>query len=524
MLIVELSKGNDRVIIETKKKSINLLNFPKNNISNSEKKITSHKIFISFEDELLMANELRLANECERITPGHGLLPPEPDLNLVLTGKAAAILAAAQLLNISTSILSTVLTPSTSKYSDFLRQALEHGQKWGREIDNTLNSAIQTLSLWRAVNAHPDIQLDPDDEMTTLSQPGEPPQTVTLWNAAQKLSFVSNRKAYLDVINKIKENYPKLHEVASKYIKTALSKNPKYHSLSIDPDKTWFNRFEYAVGSDQSYTGWEHNNYPKESTTLTQMLLNNFGAEDRLNVDELSGNSGIYTQGATSNYFGASNEVKILPKDFLDIVIKSDFSKKFLKELNSFWLLNSSSYRTMAKGKFIGLMADKSSSLSEFGEYSVMIAALGDISKLPFITVGELEKKISKRNGMKISSFSINGYHATDIILIHGFDGKIILYKPTDDESFVEFNNPQELNNWVLKQVRNDINRQNLLEHFSLYDRQDGQTYSGVSTILNGLSAGKWAESYINHKSLNIKGDVFTWLATQAQERTLKDT
>ncbi|WP_337064994.1 dermonecrotic toxin domain-containing protein [Rouxiella badensis] len=532
MLSAALLEESNRVINRAEREIVNPFNFRKVNVYNSGKNISSDKKIINFKDELY------LANQCPRIIPGEGTLPPMPDLELVPSAKATAMIAAVQLLTQTLGCVDVSKKPtsqahtspthpspagSTSTYSDSLSQILDHGKRWGSRLDNNVDSVMQKIWPWSVANAHPVIQLDPDDERMTVSRHSEPHPTQSLLDEAQNLSQARNRKAYLNTVNKIKENYPKLYELASNYIKASLSKNQQYRSLNIDPDKTWFNRFERSSSSSESYTGWEHHNHPKESTTLTQMLLNNFGAEDRLNSDALSGNSGIYNQGAEANYFGAVNEVKILPKDFLNIVIKSDFSKKFLKELKTFWLINSSSYRTVIKGKFLSLMADKSNNLSELGEDSVMMGVLGDIRKLPFMTMDELEKKNSKRTVLKVSSFSIYGYHATDIILIHGFNGRIILYKPTEDESFVEFNNSQELNNWVLQQVRHDGKRQSLLEHFSLYDRQDGQTYSGVYTALKGLASGDWAESYINYKSLDIKGDVFTWLAVRAQERTIKD-
>jgi len=523
MLIKVSSKERSLLVNRSDKKNTNAIKFPKHCISNSKKKITS------YENHIDLANEWRQANQYERVIPGQSVLPPRPDLALVPLAKATAIVAAAQLFSHTAGCIDVgkkVINPTreTSTFTDCLSQVISRGEILINQFDNTLVSVIQQVFPWRGVEANPAIIIEPDDKASVVGQSGKIHQSAGILNSVQTASQILNRKNYLKIVNNIKENYPQLTQVASDWIKVALWKKKQYHSLTIDPDKMWFNRFEYSSSSSQSYTGWEHNNYPTESNTLTQMLLKNFGAEDRLNSDALRGNSGIYTQGAEAEYFGAKNEVKILPKDFLDVVVNSDFSEKYLRILESFWLKHRSSYRTMSKGKFIAYMVDKSSDLSDSAMHSVMMAALGDISEIPRMTMAELERKVSFRDGLRVSTFSINGYHATDIILIHGFDGKIILYKPSDVESFVEFNNTHELNNWVLKQVEESSNRDNLLQHFSLYDRQDGHTYSGVHTALNGLANREWAESYINYRSLDIKGDVFSWLASQAEKRTIKDT
>ncbi|EIC85727.1 dermonecrotic toxin domain-containing protein [Serratia sp. M24T3] len=509
---------------EIEKKNTGFINFPENNISNSKKIITSDKKSIN------SSNNWRLATQYERIVPGQGLLPQESNLAPVPSAKGEAIIAAVQLFgqagtNCVDNGVNSIYSPQEMGTGmSFLAQTYNQGQTLLGQFDSAVDFVIQQTLPWSEVFARPLIGIEPDDEPSTVDQPGNAKLLENILDSEQKAAQMLNREAYLKVVNKVKDNYPQLYEHASDYLRAVISKTPRYYSMNINPDDTWFNRFESSESSSQSYTGWEHNSYPKESNTLTQVLLKNFGAEDRINSDALSGNSGIYTQGAEANFFGVKNEVKILPKDFLDIVVKSNFSDRFLRSLKDFWKVYGSNFRTMSKGKFISLMSSKSSNLSESGIRSVIMAALGDISQISNMSMDELEKKFSNREGLRISTFSIYGYHATDIILIHGFDGKIILYKPTETESFVEFNNAQELNNWVLNQVRDKDKKTHLEQHFSLYDRQDGHTYAGVGTALEGIASGEWDESYINYESVDIKGDLFSWLASQAEKRTLMDT
>lgn len=170
------------------------------------------------------------------------------------------------------------------------------------------------------------------------------------------------------------------------------------------------------------------------------------------------------------------------------------------------------------------LLSDRTSNLSEMGIQSAINAVLGDIEKLPEMTFDELQRKVSKRSGLSISTFSIGRYQANDIVLIHGYSGKLILYKPTDTQSFIEFNNKDELDTWVVEMAKDPAQREELASHFSLYDRQDGSLYSGVDTALKNIAAEQGSSGLINTAPLKIKGDLFSWLTSQAELRTISDS
>ncbi|MEG3133639.1 hypothetical protein SC206_08730 [Rouxiella sp. T17] len=494
----------------------------KDNIINCERSMTSLK---HIKNKQQVNNEWRLASHYARATPGQGLLPPAPQLELATSSRASAALAAVQLLtpyHLGYSHQQAEVSDSApTLFAAAQRATSRQAQSLLNSVDNTVNYLIKTLTPWSSVEARPEISIEPDDEIHDPGNLLEHPEIDNeLGNSAPAAQNV-DRIAYLKVINKIKNEFPLLNKLAADVLRVAIWKK---HGMDIDPQKTWFNRFEFSAGSSETFTGWEHNSHPQESKTLVSMLLENFGAEDRINSDALSGNSGIYTQNGEADSFGKHNEVRLLPKDFLKIVVDSNFSEKYLKALAFFWQKNSVNYRTVSKGKFISYMGDKSSNLSEMGVKSVMMAALGNIEKLPAMTMDELNTKISNRPGLSISTFSIYGYHASDIVLIHGYGGKIILYKPSDIESFVEFDNKQALKDWVLEHARDETKLTNLLHHFSVYDRQDGSTYAGVNKALTKMASGSWSEKYIDYQPLNIKGDLFRWFSDQAEKRTLQDS
>lgn len=494
----------------------------KDNIINCERSMTSLK---NIKNKEQVNNEWRLASHYARGIPGQGLLPCAPQLERMTSPRSAAALAAVQLLtpHHSRCSLQPALFPNEqpSLVSTAQHAVSQQAQLLFNGVDDSLNYILKSITPWNSVEARPEISMEPDNEIDNSGHPVEVPNIENEVSNSTSVSQNVDRSAYLKVINKIKDEYPLLNKLAADVLRVAIWKR---HGIDIDPQKTWFNRFEFSSGSSESFTGWEHNSHPQESKTLVSMLLENFGAEDRINSDALSGNSGIYTQNGEADSFGKHNEVRLLPRDFLKIVVDSNFSEKYLKALASFWHRNGVNYRTVSKGKFIAYMGDKSSNLTDIGVKSVMMAALGNIEKLPAMTLDELNTKVSNRPGLPISTFSIYGYHASDIVLIHGYGGRVILYKPSDIESFVEFNNKQELNKWVLEQVRDETKLNNLLHHFSVYDRQEGSTYAGVNKALTKMASGSWSEKYIDYQPLKIKGDLFRWFSEQAEKRTLQDS
>lgn len=368
-------------------------------------------------------------------------------------------------------------------------------------VDRKINHLFNNLLPWQGVAARP-----------VLPMPLSPRAT------PRPVAF--ERVHYSKTVARLRDNYPQLYLLASQYIKKSLLK--KYH-LEVDPDRTWFHRFDYASSSSATYTGWEHNVSPRESKTLTERLLANYGAEDQLNADELSANAGIYTADRHAESFGAANEVKLLPKDFLNLVKESDFSRLYFNKLNAFWLKNSSAFRTVSKGRFIALLGQNTSRLSSVGLHNTMMATLGDIRSIPDMTVAELERKVLRRPGLTLSTFDIYGYHASDMFLIHNAKGEMILYCPSDRDSFIEFGNTQTLRNWIVTQAKDPEKREALANHFSLYDRQDGYSFAGVDFALHQIANANWDPKYVHYEPQSISGDVFTWLSRQAELRTLSD-
>ncbi len=504
-----------------------------NNIGNNQKKISSVNDWTSY---CRNENKSRGMMQHPKILPGQGALPPEPHLVPALSGAAMAIQAGAQLLTYNIDIRASSLNIKTGQASgssviqSSLSSAATYAQNIMTHIDGTFSYLVNRMAFWDSIEASPApilmvLSLQPKgsgtlsavelDKIAMMKN-----KAVEINNTTAPPGVVKDRRRYVETVFQFKNEYPELTSSASAYLRMAIREK---YALEIDPDKTYFKRFNYASTSSETFTGWEHTTPPVESKSLTERLLENFGAEDQINSDALSGNSGIYTDGAGVDKYGKDNEVRLLPKDFLNLVFESNFSYKILKRLENFWRKNRVSFRTISKGIFITLLGQHSTQLSENGLKLVIRTVLGDISSLPDMTINELEREVRSQYSGKISTFNIYDYLATDIYLIHGNNGEIVLYHPSGAESFIEFENTEGLKNWVLLQAKDPIKCEKLASHFSLSDRQEGNYYSGIDSILRELAKGQGETKYINHHQKILKDDLFTNMMHASESRTVSD-
>lgn len=488
---------------------------------------------MAYKRDLINVTLMACTNK-EKIKAGQGLLAKQPYLELTPSSCSLWVQAGAQLFT-QNNLTHTgpVKAPSPLEaIPSILTNPLSSAYNLGREAlisaDNFISSIMIEILPWHCAEAR--VENRPNTNSLSEFPLKNPEQSVEEGRHIGVRASVHkvDRDKYEEIISTIKAEYPEIYNYASLFLKLKIK--DKY-DLDLDPNKVWFNRFNSATSSEVSFTGFEHTGHPQDTKTLTEQLLANFGTEDRLNDDALSGNSGIYTEGSWGTVFGKENEVRLLPVQFSEIVKNSDFSRVYIKNLDLFWRKNFSKFRIMNKGIFISLLAKHVGQLSDQALHLVVSAVLGHKLNLNKITLHDLKKSFIKLN-FEIMAFDINGYESSDILLIHypqsdffnkSINSIIVLYQPTEERSFIEFDNRQELNQWVVKQAKNPQSRTALANHFSLYDRQDGRQYSGVDTLLKELGDGSRDTKYINYNPRLVYGDPFTWISIRAMERTRSD-
>ncbi|WP_198552783.1 dermonecrotic toxin domain-containing protein [Psychromonas sp. Urea-02u-13] len=296
--------------------------------------------------------------------------------------------------------------------------------------------------------------------------------------------------------------------VTSKELKRALTK----HGYSnIDPDNLFYNEFRGAMSSSRSYNGWAHRKPPSKSYTVTQAVMLNVFNEfrdtfpDTINVD-----TGIYTEGADGVIFDERNDVRLLSSALWDITYSDlDIQASYTAELTRFWANNSERYTQLMRDSFaFSAHQQYQLGLLEQDNYQLALTLL----------------KPARPTNIHVYRFDIYGYDATDMLLIEQ-DGQSggVLYIPGSEQPFVAYNTERQLKKTLYKRLRDPASKAALLNHFSLYLRQDGATYSGVDSALTKLINGHWNDRYFMMKHHPVTGNVFARMTEFRKARMSSD-
>jgi hypothetical protein len=209
-----------------------------------------------------------------------------------------------------------------------------------------------------------------------------------------------------------------------------------------------------------------------------------------------------------------------------------DFHARYTASLDAFWHAHLATHRLCCKLNFIAACN------KQVSENSLSDAA----RKLAWRAAG----LTPRGSGLRLSTLSIYGYAATDLLYIHDIDSALtVLYVPGNSAPLLEFASEDLLKDWVGQQCRSPAKRQALKQHFRLADGPQGVDFSGLDTALEGLGAyplnhrlppehgffnddGTWPpRTYVNYRprkyNPRITGDLFQALAERQRQRTYDD-
>ncbi|EJL6523272.1 DUF6543 domain-containing protein [Vibrio cholerae] len=335
----------------------------------------------------------------------------------------------------------------------------------------------------------------------TLPNGNEASIQQALFDKAWQLHFA---KDYAELIQAM----PDPHRVASRELKAALI---KHGYRTIDPDKVFYNRFNGSVSSHRTYNGWSHYETPIESYTLTQaVLLNVFNVYRGTPSNTINSDTGIYTQGATSQHYDERNEVRLLSSELWNIAYYDlDIQKTYSQELKNFWGKYAKRYTQLIRdGYAFSAHQQYRLGLLDQAQYQLALSLL----------------KNQRAADIHVYRFDIYGYDSTDILLIEQAGNSAgLLYIPGAPQPFFPYTNERQLKKHLFTSLRNSANRTALAKHFSLALRQNGTTYSGVDSAIKGFANGAWDESYMMMKHRPVYGNVFTRITEQVKSRLESD-
>lgn len=274
---------------------------------------------------------------------------------------------------------------------------------------------------------------------------------------------------------------------------------------NIDPDRTFYVYFGEEGRSAHNFLGWDHFT-PIHAMTMTQAaLIDTFSLSS---PDVLNSVSGFYTVGAGAKIYDSTNLVRVSPEDVAKTVWDADLQTQFDNEVEKFWNNN--------LGKFVSASKDafRVSGYSAFQKNEISRSALTMIQDV-----------LDQNASVNIYHMDIYGYSSPDILWIEPStnQGSKLLYIPGAKKPFIEVSSLTELREKLVTDLKSTANRTALAEHFTIYDRQDGTSYSGVNSALKGIANGQWASSYIMTKHSRISEDTFQSVAKAVMARNISD-
>lgn len=335
-----------------------------------------------------------------------------------------------------------------------------------------------------------------------------------------------NAQAYAETALRTLQSAPDMYAQGRRYIKEQVK---QLTGQEVNPDRIYLHYFGGAVSSHESYNGWTHPGSPSRSLTLTQLALANFSAEDESSdPGVLDLVAGFYTEGPDSTKgYGVHNEFRLLPSRLMALDWTRDFYTEYKASLDRYWQDHGDDYRALLKGRFIAVCRAecRQGRLSLEDYHALMACAVPGLDLRSGVTLAQLNASQRGIAHGTVRCFDLYGYRSTDILHFVLAGDRQFLYLPDVDHArLIRFTSTERLQTWVLEQARDRKQRAQLVSHFSLYLRQDGKTYSGVDSALQGLADGRWSPAAtIDRDDSPIDGDVFSHLLSQTRERQYSD-
>lgn len=330
------------------------------------------------------------------------------------------------------------------------------------------------------------------------------------------LPNAADKAALRNMATQVVAACPSLNDTARQVATELLA---RHGMTGVDPDHVYFHRFRTAQSLSVSFTGWQHyGEKPYESLTLTQLVIHRFRATDQDNADLLDLYGGFYTAGPETENFDATNEVRLHGNEVLNDFWNINFSERYRNALQTFWSRHASEFRTLAKCSFLhkAIEARDLGHLSDQDFQAVINALCGPLT-WP-VNLHTLQREAEPGHGLRVCRLEIDGHVATNMLRIIDSQGRQIVYVPGNSDAFHVLDTPAALHWWALQQLKDNVPRERLLDHFQLADRHS------ISENINDLTdrlVNTWSHSdhhLVNSRERAITGDAFTWLRDSTRD------
>ncbi|WP_133247620.1 dermonecrotic toxin domain-containing protein [Pseudomonas sp. SDI] len=307
-------------------------------------------------------------------------------------------------------------------------------------------------------------------------------------------------------------NFPDLHRLARQGAGHLLQAQLGHW---CDPDTIWWHRFDTAQSSSRTFTGWEHSGQPRESVTLTHLLVRRFTLREQFNFDLLGQCGGFYRSPAGPGHYDERNEVRLMPDRVLDALWSMDFRSVYRKAFEAFWWQHASDFCVLARARFLAAVtqARADQRLTADERYQLLNAAFGALQLPTHLQRLGQDRDSRVRSGFR--TFEVGGLQARGVLRMQFGNGRQVLYVVGAEAALYTFRDHLDLYNWVLALVREEEGRERFSGWFL-----DAGNYRQVQGICTQLRAH---ELQLNSKAEAIRGDVFVYLREQVKAALSRD-
>lgn len=277
----------------------------------------------------------------------------------------------------------------------------------------------------------------------------------------------------------------------------------------LDPDQVYWHRFDHAVSSNRTFSGWAHYSAPIESMTLSELIQRRFTLNDQLNPDLLSNYGGFYRVGAGHGHYDERVEVRLAPENVMEAFWALDLQSVYLQTLERFWAQHADNFCLLARAQFLTALAHarEKEGLSDAEQQAVLRAAVGLI-RFP-ATLARLRQSQGEGVNSGFSALSFSGQVARDMFWLVLPSNALLLYLASETPALIRFTGKDQLYAWIKEQVADEPGQQRFQQHFPDLDPAAGKV------LCERLSAG---QRVLNWDVAPVAGDVFVHLREAAKQ------
>lgn len=314
-------------------------------------------------------------------------------------------------------------------------------------------------------------------------------------------------------------NFPDLQESARDWAIKLL----KFHThLDLDPDEVYWHDFDNSQSSAKAHTGQQHIGQPKETLTVTELVLRRFKTFYQVNFDLLDQMSGFYTVKAAGIY-NETNEVPLAPSEIMREFWATDFSTHYHTRVTDFLRDYADTGRVLIKILFFSFTwsAYNTGALSDRQRKTVFDAFAGPTAFPP--TMEDMKALHIPRSTPSVHSFTLGDLTANDILRIKTGQNVEILYMPAG--WFRAFHDEQQMYAWVAEAAADDHARERLIGHFDTPGESSSPPRELLLATLERIRTTPWqhGQTLLNQGSVQINQDIFSFLFGKVSNRLKQD-